>query len=491
MNIFNYVLSIINNTLMTLIGIAFTVQVIYVLLFFVKEKKFPEAKTKHKFAVVIPARNESQVIGDTVKHVMQLNYPKDLYDVFVIADNCTDNTAQIARDAGAIVIEHFDDNPEHKRVGYALQYAFDIILKEYDNYEAVVRFDADNLCNVDYLKYMNDALDSGVKLARGYNNSKNLTQNIVSGVSGLWYIRDCRFSAHGRKVIKCGQLLVGSGMMFSMDLLKEDGGWNCVSMVEDQEFAIKQLYKGYKADYVSDAIVYDDQPTTIKDNINRHIRIGNGVNKLFWTDGIKCLGKFFTTFKYTYLDVFLTLLFIPMAVIMCTWLPAYYIYDIVYHLIVGNVAHVLAVVKVIVYALIFAFIVPFILQAWLVAVLEKKKIGRENCKRLVPTILSFPLFMIIYAIGITLGVFSKPKWKQIQRNNVVIVDSENLIGGDNAPAENNENVDVVANTAETVEENTDVTTKEEDEISTHVLTKEEKEKLAKLTAETDIKDNVV
>ena len=448
MIIFNTILSVINNVLMTLIGIAFTIQVFYVLLFFIKEKKFPEAKTQHRFAVIVPARNESQVIGNTVKHLMQLNYPKDKYDVFVIADNCTDNTAEIARNAGATVFEHFDDDPNHKRVGYALQYAFDIILKDYDNYDAIVRFDADNLCNADYLKYMNDAFDSGVKLARGYNNSKNLTQNIVSGVSGLWYIRDCRFSAHGRKLIGCGQLLVGSGMMVSMDLIREDGGWNCLSIVEDQEFSIKQLYKGYKADYVSDAIVYDDQPTTIKDNINRHIRIGNGVNKLFWTDGLKCFGKFFTTFEYTYLDVFLTLLFIPMAVVMCTWLPAYYIYDIVYNIIVGNMAHVWFVLRVVVLALVFAFIVPFILQAWLVAVLEKKKIGRENCKHLVPTILSFPLFMIIYALGITIGVFSKPKWKQVKRNDCVIIDQENLDGRKDETV----NADMVAETTETLEE---------------------------------------
>ena len=426
MELFNYILSIINNILITLIGIAFGIQVFYVLLFFIKNKKFPEAKVKHKFCIIIPARNESKIIKQTVMHMQKLNYPRELYDIFVVADNCTDNTAELAREAGAIVFEHFDDEPSHKRVGYALQFAFEKILKEYDNYDAFVRFDADNLCHAEYLIKMNDALDSGVKLARGYNGSKNLTQNLVSGVSGLWYIRDCRFSAHGRKLIGCGQLLVGSGMMASMDLIREDGGWQCLSLVEDQEFAIKQLYKGYKADYVEDAVVYDDQPTTIKDNFNRHVRIGHGVHKLFWTDGIKCFGKFFTTFNYTYLDVFLTLLFIPMAVIMCTWLPAYYIYDIVYNWVVGNMAHVYMVLRVICLALVFAFIIPFILQAALVAFLERKKIGRENCKRLIPTIFMFPTFMIIYAVSICCGVFSKPKWKQIARNDVVLIDKENL-----------------------------------------------------------------
>lgn len=220
MELFNIILDNINIVLTTIIGIAFGSQLIYTLLFFLPAKKYKKAKIFHKFAVLIPARNEASVIYDTIKNIQNMNYPKDKYDIYVIADNCTDNTAELARNAGAYVLEHFDDNPKHKKVSYALQFFFDAMLKENKDYEAYVRFDADNLVHPDYITKMNDAFDSGVKLARGYNNSKNLTQNVVSGVSGLWYIRDCRFAAQCRSAFGVTQMAPGSGMMIAAEIIK-------------------------------------------------------------------------------------------------------------------------------------------------------------------------------------------------------------------------------------------------------------------------------
>lgn len=103
---FNEILSIINDqVLLTIIGIAFGIQLFYILLFFVRAKTYKKAEVKHKFGIVIPARNEAEVIGDTIKRLLKSDYPRELFDIFVVADNCTDNTAEIARAAGAIVYE--------------------------------------------------------------------------------------------------------------------------------------------------------------------------------------------------------------------------------------------------------------------------------------------------------------------------------------------------------------------------------------------------
>ena len=75
---------------------------------------------KHKFMAIIPAHNEEAVVGNLVESLKNQDYPKDLYDIYVIADNCTDNTAQVAREKGAIVYERFDS--EKKTKGYALQW---------------------------------------------------------------------------------------------------------------------------------------------------------------------------------------------------------------------------------------------------------------------------------------------------------------------------------------------------------------------------------
>lgn len=114
--------------------------------------------------------------------------------------------------------------------------------------------------------------------------------------------------------------------------------------------------------------------------------------------------------------MFLTLLFIPIAVLCCTWLPLYYGYSIIYNLCVGNLTLMYTILKGIGFALVFAFIIPFIAQAFLVYFLDRKKIN-QPFKKMLPAILCFPLFMIIYAFSIFIGALSKPKWKQIRRSN--------------------------------------------------------------------------
>lgn len=426
MELFNQILFWVNYILVGLISVAFTTQLLYIFFFWVPKKTYKPAKVKHRVGIIIPARNESAVIGDTVKCLFNSDYPKELFDVFVVADNCTDNTAEIARNAGAIVFEHFDDDPRHKKAGYALQYGFEKIMADYDRYDFFIKFDADNLMEPDYISKMNDAFDAGVMSARGYSNSKNLTENVVSGISGLWYIRDCRYSCHVRAFLNTTQMLGGAGMMFSAEIIRKHGGWDCLSSSDDAEFAMNRLLEGIKTKYVADAIVYEDQPTTVADTFKRNKRMGRGLFKLFFTKGIPSLGKFFYKFGWSYLDMFFNLLFVPIAVLCCIWLPLYYGYDIIYHFATGDAAYGWNAIQNICWLLAFAFVVPFILQALLAVVLERKRI-RASFKQMVPTILCFPLFMIIYAISITIGVFSKPKWSAVKRSTAV--SSAELFGG--------------------------------------------------------------
>lgn len=416
----NRILSIINDeVLLTIIGIAFGIQLIYILLFFVPAKKYPVSETKHKFGIVIPARNESAVIADTVKCILRSKYPRDKFDVYVVADNCTDNTAELARAAGATVYERFDPDPKHHKAGYALKYLFEKIMEEHPGeYEVFIKFDADNLMEPDYISRMNDAYAAGVKSARGYSNSKNIDQNVVAGISGLWYIRDCRFSCNFRSAIGQGTMLGGAGMMFAAEII-EKHGWDCLCATDDAEFVMRRLNQDkIKTMYVKDAVVYEDQPATIKETFKRYKRMAPALNKLFFTQGIKSFLLFFARWKWTYIDMFLTLMFIPVCVLMCTWLPIYYIYVLIYSGVVGYWNVFWQYITVIGYALAFAFVLAFILQALLAVVLERKRI-KAPIKKLIPTVVLFPAFMIIYAAGITIGVFSKSQWGQVKRNTTV------------------------------------------------------------------------
>lgn len=428
---------------MTILGVVFGIQILYILLFFVRAKVYPKAKVDHKFGIVIPARNETDVIADTVKCILKSNYPKDKFDVFVVADNCTDDTAEKARKAGATVYERFDPDPKHHKAGYALKFLFEKIMEEHPGeYEAFIKFDADNLMEPDYISRMNDAFEAGVKCARGYSNSKNIDQNIVTGISGLWYIRDCRFASNFRSAIGQGTMLGGAGMMFAAEII-EKHGWDCLSASDDTEFTMRRLNEDkIKTMYVKDAIVYEDQPATIKETFKRYMRMARALNSLFWTQGFKSFFLFFVRWKWTYLDMFITLMFIPICVLMCIWLPIYYIYILIYHGLrefkygipmydVANPELTMfwKYLNTICYALAFAFALAFILQALLAVGLEHKRI-KAPFKKMLPAILLFPAFMIIYAAAITIGVFSKPKWQQVKRNA-----STMTIGGADAPGE--------------------------------------------------------
>ncbi|MGN1201164.1 MAG: glycosyltransferase family 2 protein [Candidatus Caccovivens sp.] len=422
MEIFNSILYWINYVLLGIASVAFIQQFIYTLLFFVKPKKFKKSEIKHKFAVFIPARNEEDAIVDVLVSLQKQNYPKELIDIFVIVNNSTDNTADVCRKIGkeqVTVLEYTDNDPNHHRAAYPVKYFFDYIKQNDLHYDAFIRFDADNYVDENYVSCMNDALSSGAKLAKGYNSAKNLTQNVISGISGLWYIRDCRFNCQVRSRIGCTQILVGSGMMISDEIMKRKNyEWTALGVSEDAEFSMDELFAGNNATYVSDAVVYEDEPTTIKDTFNRNVRMGHGLFKMFFTHGLKSLWKFFTTFKYKYLDMFFNFLFIPIAVVLVIWMPAYYCYDIIYNCCVGNFAYVIDLAKFIGIILVFAFLIPFIAQAFLVYFLDKKKINTP-IKKLIPSMLLFPGFMIIYALGITWGALTKPKWKQIKRNKVI------------------------------------------------------------------------
>lgn len=131
----------------------------------------------HRYGVVIAARNESMVIGNLIRSIQNQTYPSKLIDIFVVADNCTDNTAQIARQLGAVVYERF--NKEQVGKGYALDFAFRHIAQDYGaNYhDAYLIFDADNLLDSHYIDEMNVVFSQGYQIITSYRNSKNFSTN--------------------------------------------------------------------------------------------------------------------------------------------------------------------------------------------------------------------------------------------------------------------------------------------------------------------------
>ena len=135
-------------------------------------RKFKPAEHNHKYAVLIPARNEEPVIANLIKSIKRQDYPQELITIFVVADNCTDNTAKVALENGAICYEHF--NPDERTKGFALKYLFEKIEEDYGitSFEGYFIFDSDNLLKKDYISRMNDSFDAGEKIITSYRSTK-------------------------------------------------------------------------------------------------------------------------------------------------------------------------------------------------------------------------------------------------------------------------------------------------------------------------------
>ena len=245
-----------------------------------KEKPLIKNK-KHKFMMILPAHNESSVIGALIESLQSLDYPKELYDIYVIADNCTDNTAEVARNAGAIVYERFDE--EKKTKGFALQWFLAQKIKEDAPYDALCIFDADNIADENFLKAMNKKLCQGETVVQGYRDIKNPTDNWITAGYAIFYWTMNRFYHLARYNLGLSPLLNGTGFMVKFDVIKPTG-WDTNTLTEDIEFSLKNIIEGRRLGWATDAIVYDEQPTGFKQSWSQRSR---------WTVGhIQCIKEY-------------------------------------------------------------------------------------------------------------------------------------------------------------------------------------------------------
>ena len=232
----------------------------------------------HKFMAIIPAHNEEKVVGNLIESLKNQTYDKNLYDIYVIADNCTDETAKIAKQSGAIVYERFDE--EHKTKGYALKWFLKKKIKENADYDAFFVFDADNIVDKNFITNMNKKLCQGEEVVQGYRDIKNPTDNWITAGYALFYWTMHRFYHLARYNIGLSPLLNGTGFMVKFDVVKPNG-WETETLTEDIEFSLKQIIKGKKLGWATDAIVYDEQPTSFKQSWSQRSR---------WTVGhMQCL----------------------------------------------------------------------------------------------------------------------------------------------------------------------------------------------------------
>ncbi|AZN42955.1 glycosyltransferase family 2 protein [Paenibacillus albus] len=235
----------------------------------VRKRKETKHAPQKSFAVLVAAHNEAQVVGALIENLKNLDYPKELYDIFVICDNCTDNTADISRSMGVRAMER--KNPHLRGKGHAIEWMLKELWAMPRQYDGIVMFDADNLVGNDFLAHMNNDLCEGHKVIQGYLDTKNPTDSWVTASYAITYWYCNRLWQLSRRNLNMANYLGGTGMCFESELLKEMG-WGATSLVEDLEFSMRCVKRGIHPVLNYDAKVYDEKPLSFKASSRQRLR---------------------------------------------------------------------------------------------------------------------------------------------------------------------------------------------------------------------------
>ena len=257
---------------------AYAYQIVYLFVGLIGKGRGGRENAKlHRYAAVVAARNESAVIANLIRTLKEQNYPSELLDIYVIADNCTDNTAQISRQAGAYVYERFNKVQVGK--GYALEYLFHHIFEDKGEtaYDGFFVFDADNIVDRDFVREMNKMFDTGEYTAlTSYRNSQNFCANWISAGYALWFLRESRFLNRPRTQLGVNCAVSGTGFLVSAQAVREDAGWPYHLLTEDIEFSIACATRGRRIGYCGKAVIYDEQPEKFKQSWDQRLRWSKG-----------------------------------------------------------------------------------------------------------------------------------------------------------------------------------------------------------------------
>jgi cellulose synthase/poly-beta-1,6-N-acetylglucosamine synthase-like glycosyltransferase len=238
-----------------------------------RRKGPPDAMAARRFAILIPAHNEEALLGRLLDSLRQLDYPPDRATVHVVADNCEDRTADVARTHGANVHERFDRVDASK--GFALRWLLQEIRGTGRTYDAFVVLDADSIVSENFLRRMDAYLDAGSLVVQAHYSVLNARETPVAtlryaALAAVHYLRPLGRSVLG---LSCG--LKGNGMCFAASVL-EQFDWRWYTLAEDVEFHLALVAQGIRVHFCPEATVLADMPVTFEQATSQNARWERG-----------------------------------------------------------------------------------------------------------------------------------------------------------------------------------------------------------------------
>ena len=409
MNLFQIV-EILSTVLVVLTTICYFYQIVYLIASLILKDRPHKRERLHRYAILIAARNEEAVLPHLLDSIAAQDYPGHLIRTFVVADNCTDRTAELAQKHGATVFSRYN----HTQVGKG--YALNHLLSRIDetaglsSFDAFLIFDADNLLEPDYVRQINRVASDGYDAFCGYRNSKNFGANWLSAGYGLWYLHDSVHMNGARMRLGITCAVNGTGFGFTRDLLERMGGWNFFTLTEDIQFTTWCATRGIRVGYCQDAILYDEQPTSLLVSIRQRTRWVQGglqVSIRYAGDLLRGLCKGGRTAYASFETATLSLWGYGMSILSAgSVLMAAYL---------GG--RWMGLAQAVLMGVFWAYISFFLIGALTMAT-EHRRI-KTDLRGKVLALVGFPLFMLTYAPIALTAPFRKFQWLPIQHTNAI------------------------------------------------------------------------
>lgn len=368
-------------------------------------RKFPAGK-QNRLAVLISARNESAVVGHLLDSLKDQTFPRERFEIFVAADNCCDNTAELCRSRGAVVFERFD--PAKVGKGYALEFLYQKITETCGGnaFDAFVVLDADNVLSPQYLEEMDKTFSAGYDVCTSLRNSKNYGDNWISAGYGLWFLRESKYLNHARMLLGTSCAVSGTGFLFSAKVAREAGGWRFFLLTEDIEFSVYNILKGRKIGYAENAELYDEQPVTFAQSWRQRLRWAKGYFQVWGKFGGGLLKNIFSKQFTSCYDMTMTIM--P-ALILTLATFANFIAGTVFALVFDWNFPVLA-------ACFGTTLSGMYSLLWMIGAITTATQWKRICcppLKKIFYLFTFPLFMLTYVPIALTAMFSKVEWKPI------------------------------------------------------------------------------
>lgn len=367
-----------------------------------------EHSPKYKFAILIPARNECEVISYLVKSLVEQRYPNKLFDIYVLPNNCTDNTKEVALEAGAKVI---DITVKTKSKGEVLNFAFDS-LKLDNSIDAYVIFDADNIVHPDYLSKMNNALCEGHEVGQCFRDSKNPNDNWISGSYSIFYWLQNFFFNKSRMQLGGSASINGTGFMVKKEIIDEYG-FNTVTLTEDVEFTAQCALNNIKIVFVEEAKTYDEQPIKFNESWKQRKRWSIGNHQCLKVYSKDLFRTFFKTGFLPCFDMLFTFL-APSVQVLTTLLSLALISFPLFGIRLNDIFSLMFAYAYGVVFLSVCYIFGIILNIFII------KYNNKSLKDMTSSILLFSFFMVTWIPINFISIIKKDmEWEQIKHNKKV------------------------------------------------------------------------